>query len=283
MRDPENGELLLDENNEPQLDADFTAVSEDFLRSPAAAAFQWAMQDKTMPPGPQSWSVDMDTVVRGPYLNLDPKRNSYKFNHLWKQIRSGMFIKLGDILQAVKAVRPGIKPSGTYDYVEIEKVGFGDYDCVSSRGWELPQRARLRAKAGDLFIAHLWSSAGKWFVAAGDTTNLLVTNGFAHFRFLEGMEDYLPDIAVGLSSEAFRVQLRALSTGSDGLAEISDLDMAEIILPVIDDPALREKIKDGLVHVLAGRSSFAKDVRQAISNWKNFPTPPPRKSHCALV
>ena len=151
-----------------------------------------------------------------------------------------------------------------YQYVEIENVGWGEYDSEALRGWELPSRARLRARPGDVFIAHLWSSAGKWFIAAGETENPLVTNGCAHFRLLENAGDKLADLAIGLSSEAFRVQLRALSTGSDGLAEISDADILNILIPVVSDRKIRESIEQDLVHVRAGRASFPRSCARPL-------------------
>lgn len=283
LRDPENGQPLLDENNEPKLDADFAMVADDFLRSPAAGLFGWLTTARDIPEGAQSWSVDIAAVSENSDLNLDPKRHSFKFNQIREKIRGREHIRLGDILKAVKAMRPGIKPVQTYQYVEIENVGWGEYDSEALRGWELPSRARLRAQPGDIFIAHLWSSAGKWFVAAGDTKNLLVTNGFAHFRLLDSAKEQFADLAMGLSSEAFRVQLRALCTGSDGLAEISDADILNIVIPIISDQKVRKGIEQDLVHVLAGRASFPKVVRQAIASCDDFPTPPARKSHCALV
>lgn len=283
LRDPTNGQPLLDENNEPRLDADFALVTDDFLRSPAPGLFEWLITDREIPNGPQSWSVDIATVVESADLNLDPKRHSFKFNEIRTEIRSKQYIRLGDILKPIKATPPGIKPALIYQYVEIENVGWGEYDSEPLRGWELPSRARLRAQPSDVFIAHLWSSAGKWFVAAGDTKNLLVTNGCAHFRLLDSAKDKFADLAIGLSSEAFRVQLRALSTGSDGLAEISDADILEIVIPVISDKGIRKSIEQDMVHVLAGRASFPKIVRQAISACADFPVPPSRKSHCALV
>ena len=88
LRDPENGQPLLDENNEPKLDADFAMVVDDFLRSPAAGLFEWLTTDRDIPAaGPQSWSVDIATVVESADLNLDQKRHSYKFNQRRETIR----------------------------------------------------------------------------------------------------------------------------------------------------------------------------------------------------
>src|SRR6185436_15052514 len=120
------------------------------------------------------------------------------------------------------------------------------------RGWQLASRAKLQAQPGDIFIAHLWSSAGKWFIASGDCKDVVVTNGCAHLRLKNTCEGMLPDLAVGLCSELFSVQVRALSTGSDGLAEISDDDLLSIILPKALSLNARKKVQEQLVSVLSG-------------------------------
>ena len=47
------------------------------------------------------------------------------------------------------------------------------------------------------------------------------------------MEQYLPDLLCFLNSEAWAVQMRSLARGSDGLAEISSLDAANILIPIL--------------------------------------------------
>ena len=119
-------------------------------------------------------------------------------------------------------------------------------------------------------------------MAAGDCADVLVTNGCAQFRFRTGKERMLPELAVGLCSEAFSVQIRAFSTGSDGLAEISDDDILQIILPNTMTDDIRNNVAAHLDAVLSGEARFVKFAATIIQQT-DFPVPPNRKSHCALV
>lgn len=282
LRNEETGELVLDTENEPVLDADFAEVTNEFLRSPSADAFLWALEERERPHGPQSEAVYSAILATGD-LNLDPKRHSTKFRALRSQIAAAPHFRLGDVLDVMPG--SGFRPnrSSIYRYVEIERIGTGEFDYNELRGWQLPSRAKLRATPGDIFIPHVWGCAGKWFVAAGDCEALVVTNGCTRLRLKEGAEDYLVDLAVGLSSEAFATQMRALATGSDGLAEIVDADLMNIILPRISDEDARAKVADHLGPTLKGDSRLSKILKGVIDADAAFPIPPARKSHCALV
>jgi len=113
--------------------------------------------------------------------------------------------------------------------------------------------------------------------------NLVVTNGCTRLRLKEGKADILPDLVVGLCSEAFCVQIRGLATGSDGLAEIVDDDLLSIVLPKVLDPFTREKVAKQMEPMLSGDSRFSKFAKVVLGDMPQFPTPSPRKSHCALV
>jgi type I restriction enzyme M protein len=282
-RDPENGTLLLSNDNEPILDADFAEVLDEFLRSPATSGADWIFEDRELPRGSQTWSINIKDVVSSAALNLDPKRHSYKFNKLRKDILSTPSFKIGDVLEMVKTDRTKISAAEFYKYVEIENVGVGEYDYVELRGWELPQRAKLYASTGDIFIPHLWSCAGKWFMAAGDCKNVIVTNGCAQLRVREGKEEYLSDLLIALCSEEFAIQIRGLSTGSDGLAEISDDDLLEIVLPRSVNADLKSQVTKHVQPLITGSARFSKYATTVLESTRSFPAPPRRKSHCALV
>src|SRR5262249_32084978 len=91
------------------------------------------------------------------------------------------------------------------------------------------------------------------------------------------------DLALGLCAEAFSVQMRAFATGSDGLAEISDPDLLDIVLPVVTNPNLRKRLERQIEPLLSGEAKFSKAIETVISEMPEFPIPPARKSHCALV
>lgn len=282
-RDLMSGELILDEQNEPILEADFDAIISDFVRSPAADCFPWTARDRVIPSGPQTEGVDIEVVSRTQDLILDPKRHSSKYRALRQQIENLPHFRLGDVLEVVPNVPRKIVASKIYKYVEIERIEIGEYDYAEVRGWQLPQRAKLPAKSGDIFIPHIWSCAGKWFIAAGDCSDVLVTNGCTRLRVKEGKEDILPFLVVGLCSEAFCVQMRALSTGSDGLAEIVDDDLLSIILPKDLGASELARVNEQLGPMLSGESRFVKFAKSVMDATDTYPSPPPRKSHCALV
>lgn len=282
-RDPDSGELTLDDANEPILDADFASILEEFLRSPAPDYFPWVAEDRPRSVEAQTEAIDIREVITRPDLMLDPKRYSSKYRTLRRAIASGPHLRLGDVFEIVDAPNLRKQRDKVYKYVEIERIGIGEYDYTAQKGWQLADRAKLTAEGGDLFIPHLWSCAGKWFIASNDADDLVVTNGCARLRLKPGKADGLPSVLVGLCSEAFSVQIRAASTGSDGLAEISDDDLVDITFPIIVDEAV---IKSVLAHydsMLNGQERFSKFSRKTILDTAGYPIPPARKSHGALV
>ena len=283
LRDQNTGIYILDEENEPILDADFAMILDEFLRSPASNSFSWLLKDRDIPHGAQGWSVNIEEVTSFPDLNLDPKRHSAKFNDVRFRIESAEYFRLGDILDAVPTDRFKPEPSEIYKYVEIERIEVGTYDYEEMRGWQLADRAKLLANPGAIFIPHIWSCAGKWFIAAGDCKNVVVTNGCTRLRLKPSKAKYQVDLALGLCSEAFSVQMRGFARGSDGLAEIIDSDLLEIVLPVVRDSSLRKRLEKQLAPILAGEARFSKAIDTVIDGIPGFPIPQPRKSHCSLV
>ena len=186
LRDQRNGDMILDDENEPILDADFTNVLNEFLRSPAVDCFGWASEDRDIPAGGQTEGIEISEITGSTDLNLDPKRYSGKFRTTRRDVEAVAHFSLGDILEIAVSPRLKIEPEKLYKYVEIDRVGVGEYDYTEQRGWQLADRAKLQALPGDVFIPHLWSCAGKWFIAAGDCKDVIVTNGCAQFRLRKG-------------------------------------------------------------------------------------------------
>jgi type I restriction enzyme M protein len=282
-RDEKTGVLILDADNEPILEADFEDVLGKFIRSPAAHCFPWSIEDREMDSRAQTQAIDIEKVAISRNLILDPKRHSDKFIEVRQAIGQVPHFRFGDVAQVVSASRTRIEPSKLYKYVEIERIGIGEYDHVEQRGWELPQRGKLTAQTGDIFIAHIWSSAGKWFVAADDAKELIVTNGCTRLRLLPGKEAYMCDLALGLCSEAFAVQMRGFATGSDGLAEIVDEDILNITFPQVVDAETRAVVDAQIKNIMTGTATFEKFARHLLKDVKLFPSPPVRRNHWALV
>ena len=176
---------------------------------------------------------------------------------------------------------PNIKhAAGTnYRYVEIGNIMEGIYTPAQVRGWQLPDRARHSANPGDIFVGKIWGSVGKWFMAGGNTKDLIVTNGCYRLRVKPEKKGLLPDLVSGLCSEAYRVQMRGLATGSDGLAEVGETDVLSVLLPKLETAEAR-KVANEYLDLFAKHESTLKNV---VSDWEKkgeeaFPAIPDRKT-----
>lgn len=283
--DLEDGTLLLDGNNEPQLDADFPASLARLRNSDAGDHFPW-LAGAAVPGTDRGHSVPMSEILTDPLRCLDPKRYSAKARTIRAEIEKKPHFRLGDIVTfkpEMNAARIAKRlQSKTYRYVEINNVGPGQYAGVELRGWQLPSRAKHEADVGDLFVGGIWGSVQKWFLAGDDAPGLVVTNGFT--RFTVNDSDKLLDVIAGLCSEAFAVQMRAMSRGSDGLAEVTEEDMAAVLLPKVSDKTARAAVQPFVDQLLSGQQSVKAAVEQMIHR-KALPIPEvaPRPSHVNLV
>ena len=282
LRDQETGAIMLDENNNAILDSDFDKVLDEYRRSAVAGLYPWILWDQQLPEGPQSETTSVKEVIRSGRLILDPKRYCTKYLNLRRDVLSRDHFTVADILEKVE--QKGFKPvaSTVYRYVEIEDVRYGSHDFKELRGWELPSRAKLRARFKDVFIAHVWGCAGKWFVVSnGMHEQLVVTNGCTRFRIKPDGKSLIVDLVAGLCSELFAVQMRALATGSDGLAQIAPDDILRIVLPKVTCNTERVKLSVLVDELMGGGVNFSHVVRSMVSS--SWPQTTHRKSHCALV
>lgn len=281
-RDSETGVLMLDENNMAMLDSDFDMVLDEYMRSAVSGLYPWILHGRENPSGPQTGTTSIKEIIDSRGLVLDPKRYCTKYLDLRNQVTSREHFTIGDVLEKVVYERFKPERASIYRYVEIEDVRCGSHDFKELRGWELPSRAKLRANFKDFFVAHVWGCAGKWFVVSeGAQEQMIVTNGCTRFRIKAGGEELLVDLVAGLCSELFAVQMRALATGSDGLAQVAPDDILNIVLPKVTSAGERRTLAVLVQDLVGGSINFGQAVRSVISN--GWPHPPQRKSHCALV
>ena len=73
---------------------------------------------------------------------------------------------------------------------------------------------------------------------------LAARNGFHRLRLKSGKGRYLLDLVAALNTEAYRIQARAFATGSDGLADLSEHNLLEIVLPEVTNEKTREMLDD---------------------------------------
>jgi hypothetical protein len=135
----------------------------------------------------------------------------------------------------------------------------------------LPSRAKHRAKKGDIYIASIWSSVRKWFIAGteDDEDKLIVSNGF--YRLRPRTASILPDVVSGLCSEIYRVQMRALATGSDGLAQITPIALKNVVLPYLTNEDARKAIAHALRDMLKRKETLSSLAHTALQERLKIP------------
>jgi type I restriction enzyme M protein len=285
-RDPRDGTELLDATGARIPDTDFEIARLDALTSAAVDAFPWMAQGERNTRDTEGWSVMASAITAHSDLCLDPKRWCRKHLEVLRSIRSVAHLEIGHVIRPVtRSLRK--KPETSYRYVEIEKIyeAFGAYVADECFGWELPDRGRLVAAPGDIFIANIWSSAGKWMIAGDEAQDgrLIVTTGCTHFELIPGQESLLPDLVFGLCSEAFKVQMRALATGSDGLSSICVADICSIVLPRMQSGAVRDQIQRRIREARAGQLVLPRVVRDELAVVAPETNVPLRSSHVVQV
>jgi len=285
-RDPLDGTELRDANDAKIPDADFDAVRAEALTSAAVDSFSWMARGVPPARSEAGWSVRASEIIAHPDLPLDPKRWCRKHARVLKSIRSVSHLEVGRVIRPVTRLLHR-EPRTLYRYVEIEKIyeTFGAYVAEECFGWQLPERARLIAAPGDIFIANIWSSAGKWMIAGDEAHDghLIVTTGCSHFELLPGKEAMIADLVFGLCSEAFRVQMRALATGSDGLSSICAADICSIVLPRMRSGAVRSQIERRIRDARAGQLVLSRVVRDELAAVAPEVNIPLRSSHVVQV
>ena len=291
-RDSADGTFLLDDEGRLIPDSDFDDALARIRSGDAPQYAPWLVTDLPNPSGETQpgWTIPISDVTSDSYRTLDPKRLCRKFAELRADIRTRPHFAVGDIVTfipertSILGTRLNFAASKVYRYVEIQDAETGSFRWTERRGWELPQRARHLAETGDIYIGGIRNSVRKWFLVGHDASNLVVTNGMHRMRIRKGMEQYLLDLLVGLCSEAYRVQMRGLARGADGLAEIATEDVAHVVLPKIEDTSVREAIQPFINQLLHGHVSLDAVVNDLLS-LGSLPIPQPARQpdHTALL
>jgi|GEM_PF-568898 len=284
-RDAETGDVVMDSSNEPVLDADFDRALRDFWTSDAAADVAWATRGVTLPAGStRGHGLNISDILARPDLSLDPKRWCERCVRVREEVLRHPYFKIGDVVDILDEIGAAKDPKGIYHYIQIDDITDGVGVPCTMRGWQLPDRAKHGASPGDLFVGGIWSSVDKWFVASGDCANVRVTSGCRRLRLKPKQSALLLDFIAALNTETYRIQARAFCTGSDGLADLSAENLAEIVLPRITKATARKALKPYVDALSAGRATVASAVAGLVAGGQlpNMPVAP-RSSHMVQV
>lgn len=287
-----DGSYLVGADGKKVLKSDFAAVLEDMRTSPAVSHFGWLVKGVRVPSRNKlGWAIKINAVLNDPYLTVDPKRHSRKYAALVESIKAASHMKLTDIFVVVPQGQASAgasfkkKDNEVYGYIDIDNISAGDYRVSTMRGWQLPMRAKHPANPLDVFVGSIWSSVTKWcLIGKKAPKNLIVTNGCHRLRLRSGMENHLYDVCIFLCSEAYATQMRALARGSDGLAEIHEDDLSQVIVPMTAGAKQKEVLKPLIDALIEGNASLKGAVHDMLGrSTLSLPVPAARPHHSALV
>ena len=92
---------------------------------------------------------------------------------------------------------------------------------------------------------------------------MVATNGFHRMRIKEEKKLFLVDIMAAMNTEVWAIQMRANARGSDGLAEVNQLDMENILVPLLDD-VKRKELKPFVEQLYSAKASFGNAVQSLL-------------------
>ena len=284
-----DGKPILDEHGNPILDCDFDEAIDRIINSDAVNCFPWLAKKKTRKGNDNSWTIGNDVIYSDQDLTLDPKRYGRKVITLREELQKGNYAYLGDLVKFIperknsKGKTVNLKNSEIYNYVELQDIVKGDYAAKEMRGWELPSRARHISEPHDIYFGSIWGSTAKWCYIPENAKDVVVTNGCFRCRMRVRKKGLLPDLLAYMNSEGWAVQLRSMARGSDGLAEISEADAKNVIIPLLSSEA-REKLQPFVENLKTGSTTINSVVRMMIgSNEVEYHDPKKRPSHIVLV
>ena len=284
-----DGSPILDADGNPVIDCDFDEAVSRIVNSDAANCFEWLAKKKKRVGNADSWTIGNDVFLTDPDLTLDPKRYGRKVMTLRDSLQKGNHERLGNLVnfiperQTADGRKVTVSKSAVYNYVEIQDIVRGDYSVKALRGWELPSRAKHFSEPHDIYFGSIWGSTSKWCYIPENAQDVVVTNGCFRCRMKADKQEFLTDLLAYMNSEGWAVQLRSFARGSDGLAEISEADASNVIIPIVSDET-REKLRPYVESLKSGTTTMNSVVRQMIvASEVDYHDPKRRPSHIVLV
>ena len=289
-RDSEDGSFIIDEEGHFIIHSDFSSALNKIRISKAATYFPWLSEGQTPHSDSENWSIHIKEILQDKDYTIDPKRYCKKVTDLKNQLLKKTHVALGEIVdflpERTSSNNKKIKiiPSKAYKYVEIQNMSYGDYTFNELKGWELPSRARHFAEEGDFYFGSIWGSVSKWCYIGSGIDDIVMTNGCHRCRIKEGKEEFLLDLLAYANSEGWSAQLRSLSRGSDGLAEVCIDDAKSVIIPIISEKKIRDELQSFVQNLKESKVTINSTVAILINQKKwDLDEPQKRPSHIVLV
>lgn len=222
------GQIIKDENKQPILDEDFSAIIETYKE------FQKGKKVEAE----NAFSIQFNELNgRFDYDFYSPENRK-----LFSNLTNFKTVRLGNICEIVKTKSKKLKdPNLTLEYVELSDINTHSYEIINSstlQVHELPSRASYEIEQGDIITAIAGNSVGTRKHATAlvteDFSGSICTNGFRVLRNFKIDSYYL---LYYLKSEMFLKQMFMYRTGA-AIPNVSDTDLANIIIHLPDQKTI---------------------------------------------
>jgi type I restriction enzyme M protein len=219
-RKNEYGQVLKNQDGQPILDEDFTAMAAQFN------AFQKGKHIETA----NSYSIGYNELNgRFDYDFYAPENRK-----LFANTDEKTAVRLGDVCEIIKIKSKKLKdPNSIVEYVELSDINTHSFEIINTttlQVHELPSRASYELQNGDIITAIAGNSVGTRKHATAFVTEehngIICTNGFRVFRNVK-IDIYF--FLYFLKSDSFLKQMFMYRTGA-AIPNVSDTDLANILI-----------------------------------------------------
>jgi type I restriction-modification system DNA methylase subunit len=169
--------------------------------------------------------------------------------------------KQGDTLSNI-CIKSGsrLRPfTDTKKYIEFSNIDdFGFINgCEEFEQGDLPSRAKIVVKTGDLICARLKQSSDKIAIITEEYNDCVVSTGFVVIR----PKNLNPEFILALlKSEKIQTQIKSKTTGSI-MASITDDDFISVVIPNLEDIIIyNETLKSNYDKLYEIKSSIKSDI-----------------------
>lgn len=230
------GEYLLDNDNKKIPLSDFDDISKQFK--------QFIYDNNIAGFNRKNNNIKYDYIclndIKENNLIINPETNTDKYKNIVNSIKSQKYTTLSNCDITNKKDFINIIRDQVYNYIDISNLETGGYALNNKLyGWNLPDRAKLKAEKHDIFISKLKGSSDKFCMILHDDVNkTIVTNGTYRIR----IDDEIKRLSFYkfLFSNAYKIQMESLAIGSI-MADIKEKDLRDnLYFPILSDEELEE-------------------------------------------
>ncbi len=238
-RNPINGDIMLNDNDEPIVDNDLDEIKEKFSYFALKNnLLNFVNSNKFY----DYCYVNKTEILKDQDLVISPRRYSKLYLTTLAGLRNNNAKNLNQIGCYIDKKIHSVDLQKTYCYLDIGQVGKFNYNKDNIIvGWDLPGRAKYIAQQGDLFVSKLNSSNIKFCYIYEKEDNIIVSNGM--FKLIFKDEKQKLNFIHFLFTKEFSIQFKSLSTGSIMDDVKSDDFLNKILIPQDKIQENYEKIK----------------------------------------